>query len=386
MDAETFKTMTRLGVFNGRKSLEAIDTLLTLCTGLDAKVVDQRIALMAMVMDECQKWLAAKRAISDANTGKRRPGVERLLDQAQKRHAYELFEKKKQKTRRLGAMAPRTRTLQSGYVQERVQFTKQRADLREKGTYTPGVTITPVGGSWIHAMHDVAKKGHTETPAPPRAFAELTLDDYDAYAAAPVNDRELVSHQLRFVHYMRKEERLGNMLVVQDGLLMYRGTKFDTQTQQHMYVMDQYGNLFVKHVDSSVTGRTVGTESSQFNHSSLNAGNSVISAGIISAASGVLTAIDNCSGHYQPRYQNLHECLRYLVDDGLNISSAMIQIMTGPNMGFGPWEAKVFLDNPESCLCDPPVTRARSGAAAEHATRVRGVAFADPPLPPPPVL
>lgn len=363
IDARTFLAQTKIGVFRGRKSLEKIDKLLEKCAGLDGKAQDLRIALMAALMEACQEWITKKalKSASDKgeseNTAKRRIAVEALLMQAQKRFAYERFAQKKERARRMGAVAPVSKGLQSGYQPERAQFMKQRTDLRAEGKYGTGVTISPIGGSYAHEMHKLAHKGGVlSVPASPRDFDAFTVEDYRAYKAT----NESYTQQ-PYVHYMRKEERLGNMLTVKDGKLMYKGVLFTTTVQTHIFVMDLYGNLFFQ--NASASGRSVETareskapllEMSQFNHSSLNAGNDVICAGVIVVEAGVLKSISNESGHYAPSHLNLKECVDVLIADGLDVSQATVSILTAsPDSPFGPWAMSAFLADPSACLTQP---------------------------------
>lgn len=365
ISAQTFLTNTKLGIFNGRKSLEAIDGLLTQCSALDAKTTQQRIDLMALLIEECSKWIKAKAALTDENTLKRRPPVEALLLQAQKRFAYERFTQKKERARAMGRPLL-TKGLQSGYLPERVQFMTQRADLRARDAYGRDVTINPIGGSYAHEMHDIARRPVVPTTsadmrqvaavARPGGFATFTVADYEAYKATGHSFT-----QAPFVHYMRKSERLNKMLVVSNGFLMHKGAKFDSGIQTNIYVMDTYGNLFFQ--NAQMSGRMVGFEASQFNHSSINAGNEVICAGVIVVEAGVLKSISNESGHYAPSHMNLKECLDMLVSDGLDISSTMVSILTAaPESPFGPWRADLFLSNPDACLVPVPVPRRRGEA------------------------
>lgn len=104
--------------------------------------------------------------------------------------------------------------------------------------------------------------------------------------------------------------------------------------------MDKYGNLFVEATGerkdyvsySSRGGYTVKT-SDAFNHSSFTAGNDVICAGCIHVGydsragreePGVLSFIDNNSGHYKPTAENLHNCIIVLRDQGVNIDDVMV--------------------------------------------------------------
>lgn len=345
MSPQIFLTSTKLGVFNSRKSLEPIDGILTNCVGLDAKPIDDRIALMVLLIEMGNKWLTSKAALVDANTAKRRAGVQQLMEQAQKRFAYERFTQKKQRSLAPGARPVATRGMQSGYRAERQQFLTQRADLQASGAYGRGVTVAPISGSYAHEMHGFARAGKSmgkDFVTRQAEFANFTLEDYQAYKATNVPGINKTH-----VHFMRKSERLHNMIIVTDGLLTHKGAKLTTAARDYIYVMDTYGNLFYQ--NALVDGPMAGDYASQYNHSSLNAGADVICAGMIEVKEGVLKLLSNESGHYAPSYLNLVECLKMLVTDGVDLTTTEVRIYTGADT-FGPWKAEVFLANPESCL------------------------------------
>ena len=71
----------------------------------------------------------------------------------------------------------------------------------------------------------------------------------------------------------------------------------------------------------------------QHNHSSLNAGNDVISAGEIEFLNGRITYISNESGHYKPSARDLQNCVRSLHDaDDADFSQIMINCWDGTQM------------------------------------------------------
>ncbi len=114
-----------------------------------------------------------------------------------------------------------------------------------------------------------------------------------------------------------------------------------------MWSMDRYGNLFVKD-SQGLNGK------GYFNHSSFNAGNEVICAGmIVFNANGVLVHIDNGSGHYQPPKSALHAACVRLQSEGADFSNVRVQLHGNLGNGF---IGTTFINNPDA-IQDWPVAR-----------------------------
>ena len=71
-----------------------------------------------------------------------------------------------------------------------------------------------------------------------------------------------------------------------------------------------------------------------FYHSAYMAGNDVLCTGCITVKEGKLTYINNASGHYQPKPQQLSLALQSLQSQGVDISRVAVQLMN-PNGGPG---------------------------------------------------
>ena len=120
------------------------------------------------------------------------------------------------------------------------------------------------------------------------------------------------------MHLIRKEEGAGKFLA-----WIYNGKFYKQDSMEYssdakgteIYAMDRYGNMITMPVSldykQNAAGRSyVGGEQpaspraygelAQHDHSSLNAGREVISAGVVRIQQGVITYIDNMSGHYKP--------------------------------------------------------------------------------------
>jgi hypothetical protein len=98
-------------------------------------------------------------------------------------------------------------------------------------------------------------------------------------------------------------------------------TQTDTSNNRikDMYAMDRNELLYV-HTAPTVKGT--------FHHSSFLSGKAVICAGEIAIDNGVITHIDNCSGHYLPVTQHLIDCVRVLERKyGVNLQNITVMDM-----------------------------------------------------------
>jgi hypothetical protein len=108
----------------------------------------------------------------------------------------------------------------------------------------------------------------------------------------------------------------------------------------NVWAMDRYGNLFVvmdnrQHGDyvlgdkvrPAVTARQA---RGQTNHSSICAGRDIICAGEIFFWKGQLIHIDNSSGHYAPRREQLRRAVEILVDQGANPAYLRVEVFGTP--------------------------------------------------------
>jgi hypothetical protein len=147
-------------------------------------------------------------------------------------------------------------------------------------------------------------------------FSEVQFETLGRYVDAKVGPAKVV--------YLSKIERLQHIKHVRDGKLYnIDDTPFATAggAVGTCWAMDCYGNLFAgdRHISDV-----------QVNHSSFLAGKDVACAGLIlTNAEGMVTEIDNISGHYKPTREHLHEVLSYLATQGLNFDRATVRVM-GP--------------------------------------------------------
>lgn len=363
---QAFQEATNIGLTKGRRDLEQIDLLLRAWVMNPPATGEARLEHLGAVIAACDKWTGERAQKISKGSNKRRGQVQALRIQASERQRFEhymLFDLKK----RRGGFNPTRVPLQPGYSVERTQFEQQRADLRNTNSYGKDVTISPIGGSHVNFVHELHPKVQ-------KLFGNLTPDDFKLYE----NIEDDSAHSL-YVHFMRKQERLGHMLVVYKGSLMQRGVLFSTGSAMHLYVMDLYGNLFVR--DSRADYTSIHDALFQYNHSSLNAGKDVICAGTIVVNNGVLREITNESGHYAPTAGNLAECLAELVNDGLDVSFTNVVVVTadGPTL---PQPAASFLANTNVVVTPPPLVPTSSAAPPVPAW-VRATASVAAPSPAP---
>lgn len=356
IELERFKERTNLGRGKSRKNLKPIDALLDTWQRRRPVTIDHRILHLMALIDTIDAWLTARVDRESDNLNVRRPQVEALRTQALKQLAYEQFEQKKEQAR-TRPVNPVGVGLRPGYSVERTQFIEQRTALRAARQYGINATISPIGGSYAHDVHSRKPLPHVHN-----AFDQFTTADYTAYVQANVD-----SMQSTHVHFMRKQERLDHMLTVADGLLLLQRAPYSTGSGITIFAMDLYGNLFVKR--SNEEGRPVGDIRSQYNHSSLNAGNDVICAGEMVVENGVLRRISNGSGHYRPSTANLVECLDELARNGLNLAATMVVDHAGAGQ---PVSAAAFMQPNNVALWVAPVTAAPVTAPATAPARPGG--------------
>lgn len=226
---------------------------------------------------------------------------------------------------------------------------------------------TPLAGGYANERKSFEKTGKKDAIAAsditdsfgPDALDKLSLKDF--LKKAKVAEAGLVK-------YIKKDERYPSMCVadasglfcrpVDDSLVdcgvavapkhegMFAAySHTDAPNRVFPYAMDSYGNLFA----CKRMGREELYEEgySKFNHSSLNAGREVISAGMAMFCHGQLRWIDNNSGHYKPSADALRTALLMLANDLIDLSDTCVGVFTPQNKGkkakMQVWTAEAFL-------------------------------------------
>lgn len=133
------------------------------------------------------------------------------------------------------------------------------------------------------------------------------------------------------VNFLRKTDRVEKFLTWCDGGRFYKTEGLPlTTVGNEIYAMDRYGNLIT--MPSTVrfdsrAARFTDQGDIQHNHSSLNAGADVISAGEIAFQNGYITHIDNASGHYKPTAKQVQQCVYSLrMADDADLSQLKIRV------------------------------------------------------------
>jgi hypothetical protein len=247
---------------------------------------------------------------------KRLAAINNLMAQALRNLKFFAFEGRKQQnvSRQLVGLKP-------GYDRERKQF----EDMKNLTSNNRGLRLDPQSTSYVAA----GLLSHLRPNARWYADIESTLQkDVDA-----LSDEEF-AHLLSVlrrdwgvelnmggfrprVHYIRKCERINNNMLIPITGLLYKDTARCPYTSagsngRDIYAIDKYGNLMSVADDAHFDD---GTFQSEHRHSSLNAGNGVVCAGYIGIQAGVITYIDNRSGHYKPTERDLARAVCILMDE-----------------------------------------------------------------------
>lgn len=221
----------------------------------------------------------------------------------------------------------------------------------ERSTYLTSGKKKPISGTGVHGVHNDLKNGgaadRENYPAVQSKAVMLAvskdvnlLTDADFKALDEYASRGRAGMHMKVV-YTKREDR-DNLMVFVDGqgLLCDVNNVLISTDRSVLYAMDRYGNLFYEKVKTTTRGVI-------YNHSSFNAGNDVICAGEIRIVAGILMEIDNRSGHYQPSRDNLHNCVKVLQQEGVDLSQAAVSVAykEGGILTSDDYNAATFLQN-----------------------------------------
>lgn len=279
------------------------------------------------IVAACRRWME-KRGDKDAF---RHAGVSLLATQAFARLQYELFELRKGRDSYTGSLQP----MQGGYIHERTTY-----EASGKQTATSGSTASALVKN-APSIQGLDLQGKT--------FNTLTQQEFDALVKTHAPKMAFPTE----VVFLKKQDRIGRLIVIEDGIL-WDGpdTKFDSGAPDrggYPYVIDEYGNLYSTDHHEFEFG--LGNHQ-RFNHSSFNAGKSVISAGILQCYQGRLFYIDNNSGHYKPDRIQLLNALRMLDECGVELENIRVGLKEAASSNPGKLafkyyvNGKVFVGNP----------------------------------------
>ncbi|MEP7382153.1 MAG: hypothetical protein ABI910_10735, partial [Gemmatimonadota bacterium] len=139
------------------------------------------------------------------------------------------------------------------------------------------------------------------------------------------------------VNFVRKTDRVSKFLTwCENGRFYKQDGVPHTSAGHELYAMDKYGSLITMPVGLFFNKNTRvydGNGDAQHNHSSLNAGADVISAGEIEFQNGHIIYISNESGHYKPKPRQLQNCVNSLnVADEADLSQLKVNVWNGKDM------------------------------------------------------
>lgn len=345
MSLHDFETRTFVKDCGRGKELTAIDERL-------GQVNQAQMATLTALLTAVEHWIVVKekqhRNDSSDNYRQRRTVIDDLRGQViaalgadgvdiQRRATS--FEKHK-----LTGARPGLKKMEKGYDHERNEYLEMKGDKPGKETM-----IVTKGASFVSG----ALKNATEMPAALTAtvpgalmslaqgkrLADLKSAQFDEISRLAPGTNIEPTTQTPLVHFLRKTERIGHFLTWCENSLFYKqvGNPYSTPANRRdIYAMDRYGNLITMpfsdylHLNTGkYTKETVGGNVAQHNHSSLNAGADVISAGMIEFQNGFMTYIDNQTGHYKTKPKYVQNCVRSLFEaDGADFSRLTIRVFT----------------------------------------------------------
>jgi len=330
-----FKTATRLeakGLRRGKfrnvrgKNIDAIDKALQaydlVRNGYNLGAQSQALSAL---LTQCAHWLKQKKDKAGPSVDNRRTIILQLandvfteLRNIQRASGEDFLNLNKALT--TGNQANyNKKSLSAGYIHERNVYV------------SGGKQAHPLAAGPLHGTH--SNLGATglprgfNTPAAQalltREWGHLTQADFELLAAI---DAAGAGGTNVTVYFADKATRAANLMVVYQGYNNdfedVQGRAFDTSADANgfMYAMDEYGTLFASIASGLATGNQY------WNHSSFNAGKDVICAGMIKIHAGVLTYVDNNSGHYKPTRQNLHAMLTIISNEGINLAGVRVVV------------------------------------------------------------
>ena len=323
----------------GRSQLRRIDRQLGIAKAAEANTA-QYVRELARLIDECRAWMIAKeqkfaRKAKTRSYEKRLKAITTLMNQALLHLKFIAFEDRKAIGARGGLVG-----LKPGYDRERMEF----EDMKNNVDANHGLRLDPHSPSFVTAGLGqylrpnarwyqeidwlLAKDVDTMTDEEFLYLSRLLRQDW----GVELSNGGLLPR----VHYVRKEERINNNMLIPLAGRLFKDSGRHPYTSsgrngKDIYAIDKYGNLMSIADDAQFDD---GTFKSEHRHSSLNAGNRVICAGYISIQQGMVTYIDNKSGHYKPTERDLASAVLVLMNEhdlDLKITRIVGYIPTGPN-------------------------------------------------------
>jgi len=306
--------------------------------------VEIRQRLLYNLWKQCGKWLALKAGKSTANElfARRKMHITNLQGEALNELAAinpnlrTMLENYQSKKSLQGAMHG-LKGLSGGYSIERELYLKHG---KASGMTVSMSNVHSSIGSGNHRTYKALQK---------KDFSHLLASDVEKLLKVSIPEDKQHGKQVAF---MNKIERLKYIVQIENDLCCDIDDRLISLTDKlwdsyslFPYAMDKYGNLFVvtdflskRNVVQALPGGGNTTnfqlkQLTQFNHSTILAGADVICAGCIhigwnarrnAAEPGVLSSIDNGSGHYKPSLDDLVRCVSILQQQGVDIGRVRV--------------------------------------------------------------
>ena len=274
-------------------------------------------------------------------------------------------------------------TLKQGYTFERQFYLKQGKLLGStvSGSYVGEQLIPNVGDQDLRHQSFIDLGGRKNSHQINLKDVERLVRSGAIQFGGPTGGNVTYFNKIERLRYLLTIDRDGLFHDISDEVVHMNDLSFGA-FRMAPYAMDAYGHVYMvrNHMRrqnvvsfNSGTGRYGLGNGSWFNHSSYLAGREVLCAGCLHIgydnqrgveAPGVLSAIDNCSGHYKPNRAALTRCLQVLQGEGVNVSRARVadysaglenvRIYWGENFLNGG-QAWVDTEQPGDGLPAPPV-------------------------------
>jgi len=155
-------------------------------------------------------------------------------------------------------------------------------------------------------------------PTGPHHMRTLSLDPKNLPMVFTMTELDEVMRTKEVMRYLTLAQReASEMSVNSDGLVVYKqsGRKLDNGIVYSEYVVSLDNKFYVN------KGRF---------HSEIMSGGAVKCAGCISAKNGIITSIDNVSGHYRPTPERFFATMNTLTDRGFINDHTRLSTVNGP--------------------------------------------------------
>lgn len=330
------RTSTGANVKHRGKYLKKIDKALEVWSTYARPDHQHRIHLLGSILTNCKRWQTKKAGKESDNCQLRRLAVEDLAKKAFTRMQFEICQDRKVHRGRLAGMP-----LQAPVG----SFAHERTTYEDSGK-----TSAISGTTAVAIIRSAANSPQATAFLAGRSFDQLDAVDFERLVREFAPDPNLMFDEIE-VQFLRKRGRIEKLIVMENGTL-FDGPdhRFDTgedaslETGGFPYAIDNYGNLLSCAEPPPANPR--------FNHSTFNAGKSVVCAGMITVRGGKVFRIDNNSGHYKPSATQLRNALRILQECGVKLSEMQVAVKEPNPARPGRCLLKVYL-NAANYLANP---------------------------------